>query len=134
MIGKEIKLFELIREIENLYPDLRSDLAGIEWKRIWLPKIQDSCRDLTGKGIYRLVLRENEKIGYVGQAVNIKERWYQHVKKMIGMLPVGNEKLYKYDRPDAFKWTVVEEGDMVDLNESEKYWIQYFGMGLNSKL
>lgn len=133
--GREIKLLDLIREIEELYPDLKADLANIEWKRIWLPKMQESCRGLDGvRGIYRLVLKENEEIGYVGQALNIKDRWYQHVKKMIGAMAKGNEKLYRYDRPDMFWWTVVEEGNGVDLNESERYWIEYFGMGLNSKL
>ncbi len=133
--SREGKLLTLIREIEDLYPDLRVDLAGIEWKRIWLPKMQDSCRELDGvKGIYRLVLKSDETVGYVGQAVNIKDRWYQHVKKMIGAMVKGNESLYKYDRPDLFYWTVVQQGDDIDLNQSEKYWIEYFGMGLNRKL
>lgn len=87
-----------------------------------MPKIQDivSRNELDGKKcIYRLVLRENKEICYVGQAVNVKERWYQHIKKMVGVDAIGNEKLYEY-RPDDFLWTIVEENPE-NLNESEHY-------------
>ena len=119
------------------YAELRGDIATIEWKKIWLPKIQDivNRNELDGKKcIYRLVLKEDNEVCYVGQAVNVKERWYQHIKKMIGVDTVGNERLYEY-RPDDFWWTIVEENPK-NLNESEHYWIEYFGCtekGLNKK-
>lgn len=53
---------------------------------------------------------------------------------MIGVDTVGNERLYEY-RPDDFWWTIVEENPE-SLNESEHYWIEYFGCkekGLNRK-
>lgn len=57
--------------------------------------------DLGRSGIYRLVLKNDENVCYVGQAINIKDRWYQHIKKMIGVDVKGNEKLYNY-RPEDF--------------------------------
>ena len=53
---------------------------------------------------------------------------------MVGVDAIGNEKLYEY-RPDDFLWTIVEENPK-NLNESEHYWIEYFGCtekGLNKK-
>ena len=101
--NKEIKLVETIKEISSLYPELTKDLATIEWKKLWLPKFQDlaNTNGLAVKGIYRLVLKDDENISYVGQAVNIKERWYEHAKKMIGADTKGTEKLYRY-RPEDF--------------------------------
>lgn len=133
--SKETKLISTLAEISELYPELTKDLATIEWKKIWLPKFQDICNanGLNGmRGIYRLVLKNDNNVCYVGQAVNIKERWYEHVKKMIGADTKGNEKLYKY-RPEDFYWTVLETGTS-DLNKAERYWIEFYcckEVGLN---
>lgn len=132
------RLISLVEEIRNLYPDLSVDLGGILWKRIWLPKIQQlsSKEGLDKKcGIYRLRLKDDEKICYVGQAVNIKERWYDHIKKMLGAVVRGNERLYDYS-PEDFVWEVVEEVDRSELNEKERFWIDWYGcveIGLNKK-
>lgn len=121
------------------YPDLKTDIAAIEWKKIWLPKLQTMCSiyGLDGlRGVYRLVLKRDEKVCYVGQAVNIKDRWYQHVKKMIGVDTKGNEKLYDGYRPDDFWWSVIESGKDLKLNEKERFWIEYYcckEIGLNKK-
>lgn len=134
--NKEIKLIETIAEISGLYPELTKDMATIEWKKIWLPKFQDlvNTANLAVRGIYRLVLKRDENISYVGQAVNIKERWYEHVKKMLGADIKGTEKLYNY-RPEDFYWTVLETNTS-DLNSAERYWIEYYcckEIGLNKK-
>lgn len=120
----EIRLIELIGEIGGMYRELREDLATIEWKKIWLPKLQDlnGRVGLEKRGIYCLEVKGSDGICYVGQAVNIKERWYQHVKKMIGAMPKGNEKLYKF-RPEDMVWKVLVSGDDIDLNEEERFWI-----------
>lgn len=134
--NKEIKLIETIAEISGLYPELTKDMATIEWKKIWLPKFQDlaNTANLAVRGIYRLVLKRDENISYVGQAVNIKERWYEHAKKMLGADTKGTEKLYNY-RPEDFYWTVLETNTS-DLNSAERYWIEYYcckEVGLNKK-
>ena len=136
----EQRLVDLIDEVVAMYPDLASDLNTIKWKKIWLPKVQGIVgqEKLDGKmGIYRLVLKEDEGVCYVGQAVNIKERWYQHIRKMLGVDNKGNEKLYKYSDPVLFVWEVVEEvKDRGKLDERERYWIEFYGSkewGLNKK-
>lgn len=147
---KQAKLIGILRDLILMYPDLQVDFATIEWKKIWMPQLQALGSIIDTKGIYRLVLRdglaaplrvlrdgqeEELPVCYVGQAVSIKDRWYQHVKKMIGVMPTGNEKVYEW-RPEDFKWCIVEQGKDIDLDYSEKYWIQYYCAkdGLNKKL
>lgn len=134
---KENELISILERIKSDYPELKMDISSIEWRKIWLSKAQDLTNEhnLGCSGIYRLVLKEDENICYVGQAVNIKDRWYQHIKKMIGVEVKGNEKLYNY-RPEDFYWSVVEFVNQANLNEREHYWIEYFGCkerGLNRK-
>lgn len=134
---KENELISILERIKSDYPELKSDISSIEWRKIWLVKAQDLTNEhnLACSGIYRLILKSDENICYVGQAVNIKDRWYQHIKKMIGVDVKGGEKLYNY-RPEDFYWTVVEFTNQANLNEREHYWIEYFGCkekGLNRK-
>lgn len=81
-------------------------------------------------------LKSDPSVCYVGQAVNIKERWYTHAKKMLKAEDPGNEKLYRYGIED-FVWCVIEANvPPKDLDSHEHYWIQYFkadSVGLNSK-
>lgn len=136
--AKENRLVGLIDELVGLCPELEKDLKGIGWKRVWLPKLQDLCnREGLDKvcGIYRLRLITDEAICYVGQAVNVKERWYTHVKKMVGAEVKGSEKLYEY-KPDELVWEIVEEVSRDKLDERERYWIDWWGckeIGLNKK-
>lgn len=134
--NKEIKLIETLKEIAELYPELAKDLAGIEWKKIWLSKMQElaGAHNLNTRGIYRLVLKEDENVSYVGQAANIDARWREHIKKMVGADNKGAELLYRH-RPEEFYWTVLER-NVKDLNTAEHYWIEYYcckERGLNKK-
>lgn len=135
---REKKLVELVREIEKGYPELEKDLAKIEWSKVWLPQLQKWCGEVSGIcGIYRLrvIGEEGKEICYVGQAKDIKERWYQHVKKMVGVDSKGGELLYDYE-PDQLEWGVVETVEEKELNERERYWIEFFGcreIGLNRR-
>lgn len=74
-------------------------------------------------GIYRLSVVEGPLKGetYIGQAVNIGDRWMQHGKKFkgVGVENRGGEKLYEVERPDDIRWEVVEVVDREKLNERE---------------
>ena len=131
---REQRLISTIAEISGLYPELKKELAAIERKKVRLPQIQKWSSSISVRGIYRLVLKRDENVCYVGQAVNIKDRWYEHIKKMIGADNKGSEKLYDY-RPNEFYRTIMESG-CNDLNSAEKYWIEYYccrEKGLNKK-
>lgn len=54
------------------------------------------------RGIYKLTSVKDPSRCYIGQAQDIKERWYQHAKKMIGADSSGNEELYKQGSPNDF--------------------------------
>ena len=129
-------IHQLVDEYGNQFPILRKELLKAEWSSVWLPQVQQLCsrEGLDRGGIYRLVLKENHDCVYIGQAQSIKERWYTHIKKMLGVEAKGTERLYEY-RPDDFEWSVVEfkEGN---LDSDEKYWIDYYKcreIGLNKK-
>ena len=133
------KLRELLEEVAAHYPEIASDILKLEWQKCWMPALQDIRKQ--GEldqvsGIYRLVLKEDQRVCYVGQATDLGERWMTHCKKMIGAEKKGNEKLYEY-MPDQFEWTVLEKNVPVAmLNGKERYWIDFYKaaeIGLNSK-
>lgn len=134
---KEKHIIELIRQLEEEYPELKEELATIEWKKIWMPRLQDEgSASLNISGIYMLVMKDDNNCVYIGQATNIKDRWYTHIKKMLGVVGAGKEKLYRY-KPEEFVWTVLEKVESKEyLDDAEKYWIGYFAAkdrGLNKK-
>lgn len=129
-------IHQLVDEYGNQFPILRKELLKAEWSSVWLPQVQQLCsrEGLDRGGIYRLVLKSNPDCIYIGQAQSIKDRWYTHIKKMLGVEAKGTERLYEY-KPDDFEWSVVEfkEGN---LDSDEKYWIDYYKcreIGLNKK-
>ena len=146
LTGSQEKLLGLLDEVVGLYPELREALMTVAWKKVWLPEIQRITRSLgvdgAVSGIYRLSWVKDEKVCYIGQAVKISERWYTHIKKMIGVEAKGNERLYAMvSRPDEVSWEVVEiwdgQGDKGKwLDEREKWWIETTGakeIGWNRK-
>lgn len=134
---KETQLVAAIKDICELYPELGRELKKIEWEKVWRPKVQVYRSELAAKqGIYKLTLADDYDVCYIGQARNVYERWFEHMKKMIGVEAKGNEKLYEYGIGD-FYWKFLEEvEDASKLNDAEKYWIDYLGcteLGLNKK-
>lgn len=89
-------------------------------------------------GIYKLTNILNQKV-YIGQAVDIAERWRQHLKRAVGAEPMTSNKLYpamKESGPYNFTWQIVEECKKEDLTTREKYWIEFYegqGYGYNIK-
>lgn len=142
---QEEEMVALLRKLGIEYPLIREELAKVEWSKVWLPRLQElgGREGLRGcAGIYRLVLKSDEKVCYVGQAVDLLDRWYTHVKKMVGAEKKGNERVYKY-KPEDFWWTVIERvniervEDKEKLDEKEKWWIEFYGakeVGLNKKI
>ena len=129
-------IHQLVDEYGDKFPLLRKELLKIEWSTVWLPQLQQLCvrEGLDRSGIYKLTDRENPNVVYIGQAQSIKDRWYTHCKKMLGVEAKGSERLYEYG-PDELTWEVVEfkEGN---LDSDERYWINYFKcreIGLNKK-
>ena len=64
-------------------------------------------------------------MSYVGQSVDIAERWKQHIKRGIGAEAPTRNKLYPAMLQfgvENFTFEIVEECDSKQLDEKEKYW------------
>ena len=83
----------------------------------------------TKTGIYKITNTLNQKV-YIGQAVNIAERWKQHIKRALGAEPLTQNKLYPAMQKDGvwnFTFEIVEVCEKSQLSEREQYWQRYFG-------
>lgn len=79
-------------------------------------------------GIYKITNLENGKC-YVGQAVNVPERWRQHIKRGVGAEPVTQNKLYpamKEIGVENFMFELLEECKANELTPREKYWTDFY--------
>lgn len=80
-------------------------------------------------GIYKLTLTETGQC-YIGQSVDIGNRWMQHCKRGAGVDEPTSIKLYPAMRKHGihnFKFEIIEEVPSSKLSEREKYWSKYFG-------
>lgn len=114
-LSKKEVLNKLIYKVyfEKPYTDLIGRVIGKEVKT----------------GIYKITNSLNQKV-YIGQAVNIAERWKQHIKRALGAEPLTQNKLYPAMQKDGvwnFTFEIVEACDKSELNEREQYWQQFFG-------
>ena len=114
-LSKKEVLNKLIYKVyfEKPYTDLIGRVIGKEVKT----------------GIYKITNTLNQKV-YVGQAVNIAERWKQHIKRALGAEPLTQNKLSPAMQKDGiwnFTFEVVEECEKSQLSEREQYWQKFFG-------
>jgi len=81
------------------------------------------------QGIYKVTNKINGKI-YIGQSVNIEDRWRNHkFKPFYEKSGQYNSLFYKAIRKygiENFIFEVVEECKKEELDEKEKYWIKYY--------
>ena len=78
-------------------------------------------------GIYKITCITSGK-EYVGQSVDIAERFRAHIKAALAYGPATN-KLYqemKIYKPSDFLFQVLEEVPRAKLNERESYWINFY--------
>lgn len=75
-------------------------------------------------GIYKFQNKITQQV-YIGQSINIEKRFKSHKKDYIN----GNNKFYTAIQEfgwDNFTFEILEECPVEQLNQREKYWIQYY--------
>ena len=120
-----------LRQVEPFLRD-KEALNKVIWKVYYEKPYTDLIGRVVGSkvktGIYKITNLENQMC-YVGQAVNIADRWRQHIKRGIGAETPTRNKLYPAMLeigPHNFTFEIIEECDRTLLNEREDYWQEYF--------
>ena len=73
-------------------------------------------------GIYKITNKINNK-SYIGQSVHIERRWSEHCfPSKTSQISLAIQKYGK----DNFIFDVIEECSIGDLDERERYWIEYY--------
>ena len=123
-----------IKRLREVEPYLREKepLNKVIWKVYYEKPYSDLIGRVVGTGIhtgiYKITNIENQMC-YVGQAVNIADRWKQHIKRGIGAEAPTRNKLYPAMLEvgvENFTFEIVEECDKSKLNEREDYWQEFF--------
>ena len=125
-----------IREIEEVLYKVSQEageaIAKVIWKVYYEKPYTDLCGRVIGSGrhtgIYRIT-NSNTQMCYIGQAVDIADRWRQHIKRALGAEPRTQNKLYPAmykEGIENFTFEVIEECDQTKLNEREDYWQDFY--------
>jgi len=116
-----------IQTLRSVLPKLRDPLALN--KAIWKVYYEKPYLALVGRvigaarktGIYKITNIENG-MSYVGQAVDIAERWKQHIKRGMGAEAPTRNKLYpamQQEGVENFTFELLVECPKERLNEEE---------------
>lgn len=125
---------EEIRMLKNISSHLRDQepLNKVIWKIYYEKPTTDLIGRVIGSGIhtgiYKITNLDNNKC-YVGQAVNLGDRWKQHIKRGLGAEAPTRNKLYPAMMAigvEKFSFEVIEECERSELDEREDYWQEYF--------
>lgn len=123
-----------IKEIKNSLYNIKNPEPI--YKALWKMYYEKPYTDLIGRvigsgihcGIYKITNLKNGMC-YVGQSVNIAERWKQHIKRGMGADTPTRNKLYPAMNQygvENFTFEIIEECGSDKLNERELYWQEYF--------
>ena len=123
-----------IAVLESIKPKLVNPriLSMLIWQTYWQKPLNRLIADVVGtgvtSGIYKITNVKTKEC-YIGQAVNISDRFKQHCKAACGIdTPAGN-KLYKAMQEygiQNFSWEVLESVPAIQLNEKEAYYINLY--------
>lgn len=125
---------EEIEKLRTVLPYLKDaePLNKVIWKVYYEKPYTDMIGRVVGSsiktGIYKITNLKNNMC-YVGQAVNVADRWKQHIKRGLGAEAPTRNKLYPAMVEfgvENFSFELIEECDRSLLDEREDYWQDYF--------
>ena len=123
-----------IAKIKEIIPYLNDPepLNKVIWKVYYEKPTSDLIGRVIGEGvksgIYKITDTTSGKC-YVGQSVNLAERWRQHIKRGLGAETPTKNKLYPAMKEvgiENFSFEIIEECPKEKLDELEDYWQNYF--------
>ena len=136
----DINDITLLRELQPRFVKKES-IDKLIWEVYYKPAYDILTARLFPKaikycGIYRITDLTTVK-SYIGQSVDIKERFRQHIKSALTYGKATN-KLYSTMQKSGvhnFTFEILEEVSRENLNERETYWIEFYktkDFGLNT--
>ena len=138
----DLNTIKLINELKPRLPDARV-LCMLIWQTFYQKKMNELCANVLGMkircGIYKITNLKT-KMTYIGQSVNIADRWKTHAKCGLGIDVPARNKLYQamqIDGLENFTFELLEECDKNLLDEKERFYInlyQSYDYGYNSTI
>lgn len=128
----EIDVVEINR-LREIIPYFRTPrpLCKAIWEQYYRNRANDMINRVIGSGehtgIYKITSIKDGKV-YIGQAVNLRNRWLEHLKCACG-IDTPNNVLYKAmqeEHVENFTFEVLEECKREELNDREKYYISFY--------
>ena len=134
-ISDMTKLEEWKRELND-----PSIVSKIIWSSYVIKPASDLCNRVLGTsavcGIYKITNILTGDI-YIGQSVNIADRWKNHIKCGLGIDASSTNKLYNNMQEygvQNFTFEILQKCSRDKLNEKERFWIEMYQsnkVGLN---
>lgn len=107
-------------------------LSKLIWSTYFQKQVTEMCNRILGTkkvcGIYKITNLKTHQC-YVGQSVDVAQRWKQHCKCGLGIEASATNKLYNSMQKDgiySFSFELMEECPREQLNEKEKFWIELY--------
>lgn len=107
-------------------------LSKLIWSTYFQKQTTEMCNRILGTkkicGIYKITNLKTQQC-YIGQSVDVAQRWKDHCKCGLGIETSATNKLYNSMQKDgiySFSFELMEECPREQLNEKEKFWIELY--------
>ena len=128
---EDLEEIKRLREVEQ-YLRQKEPLNKVIYKCYYEKPLTSMIGRVLGNrkimGIYKITNLDNGMC-YIGQSVDVADRWRQHVKRGVGADPVTQNKLYpamKSIGVENFMFELIEECKGNELTPREKYWTDFY--------
>ena len=113
-------------------------LSKLIWTQYFQKQTTEMCNRILGIkkicGIYKITNLKTQQC-YIGQSVDVAQRWKDHVKCGLGIDASATNKLYNAMQNDGvwnFTFELIEECSRADLDKKEKQWIEMYQSNIYS--
>ena len=128
---KQISDIKKLEQWKNQLND-PSIVSKIIWSSYVIKPTSDLCNRILGSsivcGIYKIT-NQLTKENYIGQSVNISDRFKQHIKCGLGIDASSTNKLYNNMQKYGvwnFTFELLQKCNRDKLNEKERFWIEMY--------